>query len=191
MSKSLITRAPRFAAGIVLVAALAATPMSAQAADTNATGTLTGGSLTNTAPTIAPFSTALTGVNQTVETDLGGWDVTDATGSNDGYNVTVSATAPTVGGQAADAGTDGSLTLTAPTATADAANPASTGPVSQGSLELGTTGGTIQAAAAGTGQGKWDVAAAPDGLSVVIPGDASAGAYSSTLTFTTAVPVVE
>jgi hypothetical protein len=54
---------------------------------------------------------------------------------------------------------------------------------------LSTSAATIASAVAGTGQGEWDFAA--DGgvdqrLAVVIPGDASAGAYQSTLTFTTA-----
>jgi hypothetical protein len=58
---------------------------------------------------------------------------------------------------------------------------------------LGTTGATIQDAPAGTGQGQWDSAAdngtTENSLAVVIPGDASAGDYSSTLTYTTAAPV--
>lgn len=75
-----------------------------------------------------------------------------------------------------------------------ASNPATTGPVAQGAQLLSTTAATIDNAPAGTGQGEWDFAADPVGvaqnLSIVIPGDASAGAYSSTLTFTTAAPVV-
>jgi hypothetical protein len=55
-----------------------------------------------------------------------------------------------------------------------------------------STGATIQDAPAGTGQGQWNSAAdngaTENSLAVVIPGDASAGAYQSTLTFTTAPP---
>ena len=50
---------------------------------------------------------------------------------------------------------------------------------------------TVLNADAATGQGAWDVAApGAAGLSVVIPGDASSGAFLSTLTFTMAPPVV-
>jgi hypothetical protein len=51
---------------------------------------------------------------------------------------------------------------------------------------LGTTAATIQNAIADTGQGKWDFASGATRLAVVIPGDASVGEYSSTLTFTAA-----
>lgn len=187
------SQAARIAAGLAAVAALAATPVLAQAADTDATGTLTAGALTNTAPAITTFGATLTGVTQTVATAVGAWSVTDATGSNDGYSVTVSATAPTVGGEELAAGTGGYLTLTPRTATAAEGNPASDGPVASGAQALSTTAATIANAPAGTGQGSWDYAADAllvKNLSVVIPGDASAGAYSSTLTFTTAIPVI-
>ena len=184
------SRVAQIVAGLAVVSwGFAVAPMAAQAADTNATGTLSAGQLTNTAPVIAPFSTALTGITQTVTADVGAWSVNDATGSNEGYNITLSATAPTVDGIAADAGTDGSLTMGATTAAAAPGNSATTGPVSSSQL-LSTTAATIDTAAAGTGQGQWNFAAADDNLSVVIPGDASAGAYSSTLTYTAAQPVV-
>ena len=86
------SRVARIVAGLAVVSAFAVAPM-AQAADTNATGTLSAGSLTNTAPAITAFSTALTGVNQTVNTAVGAWNVNDARGSNVGYNITVAATA--------------------------------------------------------------------------------------------------
>jgi hypothetical protein len=149
------------------------------------------GSLTNTAPAIAPFTAKLTGLNQTVSTALGPWSVTDATGSNAGYSVTVSATAPTVNGSTAGTGTGGSLTLTPTTATAAIDNPPSTGPVPMPAQTLGTTAATIENAVPGTGQGEWDFAAdsgSTNSLSVLIPGNALAGSYSSTLTFTTAPP---
>ena len=143
-----------------------------------------------TAPAITPFALTLNGSTQTVTTAVGAWDVTDATGSNAGYSVTVAASPPTVTGAAgASAGTGSSLTLTPTTATAATGNPALTGPVAAGAQLLGTTGTTIDTAAAGTGQGDWDFAADTGGaanLSIVIPGNASAGAYSSTLTFTAA-----
>jgi hypothetical protein len=149
------------------------------------------GPLSNTAPVIAPFSATLTGLMQTVRTGVGAWSVTDATGSGEGYSVTVTATAPTVNGSEARAGTGGSLTLTPRTATAAAGNSARTGPVARSPQVLDTTAATIQNAVAGTGQGEWDFAADAvngAGLAVRIPGDAGAGVYSSTLTFTTAPP---
>ena len=150
-------------------------------------------SMSIAAPPITAFSAKLTGRNQTVITAVGGWSVTDATGSNAGYSVTVAATKPKVNGLTALAGTGGSITLTPATATAAAGNPPSTGPAAASAQTLSTRPATIENARAGTGQGEWDFnpdSGATKSLAVVIPGDASAGAYSSTLTFTTAPPVV-
>lgn len=184
------SRVARIVAGLAVVSAFAVAPMAAQAADTTATGTLSAGSLSNSAPVIAAFSTALTGVNQTVTTDVGAWSVNDARGNDAGYSITLAATAPTVAGTTDGAGTGGSLTMGSTTATAAAGNPATAGPIASGPQVLSTTAATIDNAAAGTGQGQWDFAADAANLSVVIPGDADAGAYSSTLTYTTAAPVV-
>jgi len=195
MLKIMSSRTSRLAAGLVVASAFAAVavPVAAQAATTDADGTLTAGALSNTAPVITPFTTTLTGANQTVNTAVGAWDVDDATGSDAGYSVTVAASAPTVAGSAADAGTGGSITLTPTAAVAGPDNPAATGPVAEAAQVLTPTASTIDNAAAGTGQGDWDYAAdngtTANNLAVVIPGDASAGAYSSTLTFTTATPV--
>jgi hypothetical protein len=185
----LVPRVTRIAVGLAAVSALAAAPIAAQAVapTTNATGTLSAGSLSNTAPPITPFSATLTGLTQTVHATVGGWSVTDATGSNQGYSVTVSATAPTVAGLTIGAGTGGSITLTPTTASAASGNPAATGPVAQSAQTLGIEASTIETAAANTGQGEWDFAGDSVGtknLAVVIPGNASAGSYSSTLTFT-------
>ena len=186
--------ARRLAVGLGVLSALALAP-SAQAATTSLDGTVQGGSLSNTAPTIASFNATLNGVNQTVPTTMGAWSVTDATGSNDGYSVTAAASAPTItNSTAADPtpGTGFAMQLTPPTATAATGNPASTGPVAESMQTLGTTATTIENAPAGTGQGEWDFPADSNGndsLGVVIPGDASNGDYAITLTFTTAPPV--
>jgi Ice-binding-like/WxL domain surface cell wall-binding len=145
-----------------------------------------------TAPSIAPFTTQLTGRNQTITTSLGAWSVTDARDSNAGYSVTVAASRPTVGGSAAAAGTGASLTLTPGSAAADNYNPPSTAPVAALPQLLSPTPATIEAAPAGTGQGQWEFPAdsgAAASLAILIPGDSAKGAYSSTLTFTTAPPV--
>src|ERR1035441_2136037 len=97
-------RVLRVAAGLAVLSAFAVLPIAAQAAESNLEGTLSGGALSNTAPTITPFAATLSGVTQTITTKVGAWEVTDATGSNAGYSVTVAATAPTVGGSAAGAG---------------------------------------------------------------------------------------
>jgi hypothetical protein len=81
--------------------------------------------------------------------------------------------------------------LTPGTACAANNNPPGTGPVSTPAQILSPTAATIENAAAGTGHGEWDFAAdagSADSLAVLIPGDADAGSYSSTLTFTTAPP---
>jgi hypothetical protein len=112
--------------------------------------------------------------------------------------VTVTASAPTVNGSTSAAGTGGSLTLTPIIATGATGNPSpSTGPMPASAQTLSptpatpATPATIENARPGTGQGEWDFNAdsgATKSLTVVIPGDASAGDYESTLTFTTAPP---
>jgi hypothetical protein len=193
MSRFSISRVVRIPAGLAVLCAFAAAPMVARADDTDATGTLTAGALSNTAPGITPFSLYLSGQTESITTNVNAWNVTDATGSNDGYSVTVAASNPTVNGVAADAGTGATLTLSPTTATANPDNPAPTGPVAVTSpVLLSTTPATIDTAAPGTGQGEWDFPADPVGVTqsllIVIPGDASAGDYSSTLTFTAAAP---
>ena len=91
MSKSLTPRVSRVVAGMAVLGAFAVVPFAAQAADTNATGTLSAGSLSNTAPVITPFTATLTGDNQTVNAKVGSWSVTNATGNVHSYTVNVSA----------------------------------------------------------------------------------------------------
>jgi len=192
MSKFLTPKVSRVAAGLAVLSAFSVAPVAAQAAETSLAGTLSAGSLSDPAPIITPFSATLSGLTQTVHTAVGAWSVTDATGSNAGYSLTVAATAPTVAGSASGAGTGGSITLTPTTASAASGNPTTTGPVATSAQVLGTTAATVDNAIAGTGQGEWDFAAdsgETKSLAVVIPGNASAGSYQSTLTFTSAPPV--
>jgi hypothetical protein len=149
------------------------------------------GSLSNTAPAITPFAATLTGLTQTVHAAVGAWSVIDTRGSGAGYLVTVSATAPTVGGSVAAAGTGAGLTLTPRAAEASPGNAASPGPVPAGAQLLGASAATIAGVAPGGGQGKWVFpadAGVEKSLGIVIPGDAAAGTFSSTLTFTTTPP---
>jgi hypothetical protein len=196
MTKFLTPRVARIAAGLAVVSAFAAAPMVAQADTTTATGTVGAGALSEVAPAIAPFTASLTGTNQSVNTAVGAWTLTDAVGNGAAYNVSVSAGAPTIGGTSI-AGSVGStwLALTPTTATPDANNPApaSTHPVAvAGPVAVGATAATIQNAAVNTGAGQWDFAADTGGvqsLAVTIPGNAQAGAYSDTLTYTIAAGV--
>jgi hypothetical protein len=198
MSKFLVPRgtSARILTGLVVAAAIAAAPMVAQADTTNATGTLSAGGLSVVAPSIAPFTAVLTGVNQTVNAAVGAWNLTDAVGDGAAYNVSVTAGAPSIGGTSI-AGSLGAtwLALTPTTATADGSNPAppSTHPVAiVGPLAVGATAVTIENAAVNTGAGKWDFAADSGGtknLAVTIPGNAAPGAYSDTLTYTIAAGV--
>jgi hypothetical protein len=181
----------RAAVGLAAVGAFAVAPVAAHAGNTDADGTLTSGGLALATPAIGTFSVPLTGLTQVVPAQVGVWSVTDATGSNAGYSVTVAASTPTVNGIVADAGTDPTLQLHPTTATPATNNPATTGPVPAPGQTLTPTPSTIDNAAAGTGQGEWDFAADTGdtaNLAIVIPGNASAGAYSSTLTFTTSPP---
>jgi hypothetical protein len=150
------------------------------------------GPLTNTAPAIAPFTATLTGTTRAVHTTVGAWSVDDERGSGAGYNVTVAAGVATVDGSTSRAGTGGALTLTPRTPTAAAGNTATPGPVAAAAQTLSATATTIASAAAGAGRGRWDFPAdsgLTTSLAILIPADVSAGAYRSTLTFTTAPPV--
>src|ERR1039458_2490621 len=111
-----LTRPP---IGLAAASALALAPMAAQADTTNATGTLTAGSLSELAPTITAFTGTLSGVNQTVHAAVGAWDVNDAVGDAAAYHVTVSAGAPTIAGTSIA----GSLGPTWPPLTATTRNP--------------------------------------------------------------------
>jgi hypothetical protein len=203
MYKFSTQRLTRTAIGLAAVSAFALAPMAAQAAPGDVTGTLGAGLLTNSIPTITPFTAGLTGLAQNVYTEVGTMNVTDATGSNAGYTIAVTALAPQVNGDPALAGTGGSITLTPQTATRTAGNSAPTGPVASTGTSPSIVGApyTIDTATSNTGQGSWDTTAdtgsmgvgsthaANNSLRVVIPADATAGAYTSTLTFTTAATV--
>ncbi|MEA2418954.1 MAG: hypothetical protein QOE60_1160 [Thermoleophilaceae bacterium] len=147
--------------------------------------------LANTAPAIAPFAATLSGVTQTVRTAVGAWSLADARGTGAGYTVTVAASPPTVDGSIAAAGTGPALTLTPRAPVAQDGNSSAPGVAAGAPQALSPTATTILSAAAGTGQGRWgfpaDLAGA-ESLAIGIPGDAQAGAFASTLTFTTAPP---
>jgi hypothetical protein len=188
----------RAVAGLALVSALAAAP-AAQAAvvggTADATGTLTGSDITTVAPSIDAFSAALTGVTHPEYANVNSWSVTDARGTNEGYNVTVSADAPTVdvdnagagAPSTAAAGTNPTVSLTT---SGDGTNTdgLTAGPTSPTGYQLlGTTAASVARAASDNGMGLWtfDGTTATNELKLMIPGDARAGTFATKLTFTT------
>jgi len=187
MSTFTFRRAGRLAAGIALTSALVAAP-SALAAPGDVDGEIDPGALTTVTPTIAPFTDTLTGVAHDKATDIGAWSVTDARGSEVGYTVTVSATAPTINGVAADAGTGATVSLETPAAPTSAEGLVAGPEVSGSGMRLlDADAETIATAQIENGMGQWDFAADTGNLVLRIPGDAKPGTYLSTLTFTTGV----
>ena len=98
MTKFSNPRGLRIILGMAVASAFAAAPIAAQADTTNATGTLTAGGLSVSAPPITPFTASLTGVNETVNTAVGAWNLTDAIGDGAAYNVSVSSGVPSING---------------------------------------------------------------------------------------------
>jgi hypothetical protein len=94
--QDLRSRACAAALGLVVttLAGIAAFPRSAGAS--SGTATISAGSLTFVAPASASFSATLNGVNQTVNSNQS-FDVTDATGSGTGWNITATSTTFTSG----------------------------------------------------------------------------------------------
>jgi hypothetical protein len=202
-------RLTRAAIGLAAVSAFAVAPMAAQAAITSGTtaqATLNGGAMTISAPVITALSATLSGLTVSPTTPVQSWNVTDATGSDLGWNVTVSATDPVT----VDIPAHGTapvipdnpshpmspnaghpLSLTAGPATPTSSGNLATAPVSDTIQPLiPTTGATIaQTALAAQGEGSWDFAGTtpiPQVLTTVVPADATAGVYTSSLTFTVA-----
>lgn len=194
MPKFTTARLKRATIGVAVMSAFAVAPVAAQAqdtgsADTPLNGTLSAGSLTFDAPVITPFTAPTSGVLQTVETDVAGWPLADLRGTNAGYVVQVTASDSTVNGNP-DAGSLLALNL-APVEPDPVGANANTAPTPSAPVDLDPTEEqTILSAAIGEGQGTWTVPAAADSLDVTIPATALAGAYASTLTYTTAPPAV-
>lgn len=145
------------------------------------TATVTGGSLTITNPAAGDFTASITGVDQTVDTSLATFSVSDLTGTGAGWNVTAEATQFDNG----DAVTPrtlgvGSLQLSAPTATADGTT--STGPaITAGPYTIDNGAAVkIASAAVNEGMGTYDFSATT--LSLSLPDDVFADAYTSTVT---------
>ncbi|HZU11250.1 MAG TPA: WxL domain-containing protein [Chloroflexota bacterium] len=164
---------------------------------------LTGGTLGVTGGSPGTFSATLTGSNQTADTTLGTYTVTDATGTGLGWNVTFQATqfTCTVG---TDAGCKTGLTTLpwnslsiAPPSAVCASGSLCTGAPSDSissntaiDTGSGTTPGSavkVLSAAALSGIGSYTVTPGTIGtgqLELAIPGNALATTYHSTITIT-------
>jgi hypothetical protein len=140
------------------------------------TGTVTGtAGIGLGLPSAPTFAATLTGDDQTV-TYAPALGVTDARGTGAGWHLSASAT-PLTDGSAHTLGQQ-------VTAVAQACHAGSTCTVPASSLGLpvtvGTTASNIYSAAANFGLGKIDVTPT---VTVAIPGNAFAGSYTSTITF--------
>jgi len=166
--------------------ALVATTPAANA--TTATATLTAGSLGFvSAPPNVSFTGTLTGANQTLNATQP-IDVSDATGSGAGWNLTATSTTFTNGGNTLS--TSATTVNSAPTVACDTGSTCSVATPSTGAtavtypytLPAGATAPTATkmfSAASGTGMG--DQTASTQ-WSLAIPGNARAGTYTSTWT---------
>ena len=144
----------------------------------------------STTPSASNFAnTTLTGAQQTVHTNFANWGVNDATGSGAGWHVTFQASQFTGTGPITlplD-----SLTLTPPAITPSGINlavPPVLQCVTSCVLDSGSAVQIVHALAA-TGQGGWTMTQANllgGDLALTIPANASAGTYTSNLTFTLA-----
>jgi hypothetical protein len=176
-------------AAVALLASLLL-PGAALASGNSTSVTLTAGSLSfSTTPSASNFpSTALTGAAQTIHTNLATWGVDDATGSGAGWHVTFQASQ--FSGTGPITLPEGSLVLTAPVAAASGINLA-VPPLLQGATFTLDAGAAVPIAhaLAGTGQGSWTFTQSNltgGDLALTIPANATAGTYTSNITFTLA-----
>jgi hypothetical protein len=184
-----MTRIYSLAAAAAAVGALMV-PAGALASGATTSVTLAGGALSfSTTPSAFDFaSTTLTGAQQTIHTNFANWGVTDARGTGVGWHVTFQASQFT--GTGPITLPTSSLVLTTPVVSASGINLA-VPPVLQGAtftLDGGSAVAIVHALAL-TGQGAWTMTQANalgGDLALTIPANASAGTYTSNLTFTLA-----
>lgn len=162
----------------------------ALADDTNVT--VTGGSLSNTAVTAGDFGgITLDGTAQSTTATIDDFSVTDATGSGDGWKLTVQATqfAEHNGNDYVEGGktlAENSLSLGALTATADGTTSPVPTMTAAGSIDNSDGAVKFASAAVDEGMGKYEISGGTDKLSLSIPASAYAKTYRSTLTVTLA-----
>ena len=156
----------------------------AHAATDTTSVAVTGGSTTLSAPAFGDFpGVTLNGSAQTRTASVGSWSVNDASGTGDGWEVSVSASALETSGGTPVTMSGATLTLTAPTVAAtDSSNTATAPDVAGGDILAGTV--KVADADAGEGLGAWSFAQGASHLSLGVPADARAGTYTSTITTT-------
>jgi hypothetical protein len=168
--------------GLTTLIGVAAFPSVAGAVP--ATATIGGGTLSMVAPTSVAFSANVTGVDQTVNSNALSFDVTDATGSGAGWNITATSTTFT----------DGTHTLSstavtqqaAPTKSCDASTTctlATTNVTYPYTLPAGATAPTatkLYNATANTGMGAQTSVGV---MRLALPASVFAGSYTSTWTY--------
>jgi WxL domain surface cell wall-binding len=163
-------------AGIVAAAVMAAP---ASAATSTVTGTISAGTLSIVPSASAAFGLTLDGTNQTASYSVP-TTVTDATGSDSGWNLTITSTQFTAGSYALPANAS-SLTSVGNTCLSTC-NPVTNSigyPLAVPAAATAPTAVKFFSAAAGTGAGKWTTTPT---ISVAVPGNTHAGSYTSTLT---------
>jgi len=175
---------------LLVVCASLVPPSTALASGASTSVILSAGTLSfSTTPSASNFpTTSLTGLQQTIHTELASWGVTDARGTAGGWHVTFQASQ--FSGPGPITLPTGSLALTAPVVSPNGVNLAAP-PLVQGAsfvLDGGSAVGIVHALEA-TGQGAWSMTQANAGggdLTLTIPANAAAGTYTSNLTFTLA-----
>ncbi len=186
-SRSRRTRVVAGAATAVAALAILAPGASAQATEDDAALTVSPGTASvSVLPTFGNFDAVQLNGTSTLPTkaQVTDWAVNDATGSGNGWEVTMSATTPTSdvasGSQTLNVAT---LNLAAPTATAGAGQAAEDLPAVLGGNLLG---GSVKVADAdpGKGEGLWNLAHGADALTLTVPVDARALTYTTKVTTT-------
>jgi hypothetical protein len=165
-------------AGIAAAAVLAAP---ASAATSTVTGTITAGTLSLAPSATASFGVTLNGLDQTATYTVP-TTVTDATGSDAGWNLTITSTQFTTGSQtlATSASTVTGVTNTCVGgSTCTAASNVIGYPVTVPAAATPPTAVKFFNADAGTGAGKFTNTPT---ISVAVPANTHAGVYTSTLT---------
>ena len=167
----------------VACAGLVALVTAGPAGATSATATLTAGSLAFvSAPPAVSFSATLNGANQTLTTTQA-LDVSDATGSGTGWNITSTSTTFNTGSHTLS--TAATTVPTSPTVACDAsvtcttATPNVSYPYSLPAAATAPTATKLYNATANTGMGNQTVTPS---WSLAVPGNAYAGSYTSTWT---------
>lgn len=162
---------------LVTAAALSLMVVAPALAADQATATVTGGSLSITNPLAADFDAKnITGVDQTTTAALDAFSVSDLTGTGAGWHVTAQAVTFT---GVSHSLAPSSLTLTAPTvASPDTTSPDPT--IAAGPYTIDGSAVQIASAALNTGMGKYDFGATT--LTLSLPADVFADAYTSTVT---------